>query len=506
MSVGRQVAPSRSLAYGLAALISLCLSASIYFKSVMVNPDAICYLLSANTLQQSNLGSAMSLCGQAAWPFYSVMIFLFAKSFSLSLLTSAFVLNALLTLISVLAFMAIVEKLGGDIKVLWLAAFVILTAHEFNSVREYIVRDHGFWAFFLVSFLFYLRFMRENTWLNALGVGLSLMMAALFRVEGIVYFVILPWLVFFTAENLRTKVTNFLKLNILVLAGVSSLLVWLCLHPASFHAMGRLQELPNQVLHGLTRITDLYHVDTDRLVQYLLPAEAARDAKLIWINVLVIMIVWNVISNLTLLAAALFIYAVYAGVGKQFSKNDKMVWLGYTAVNLAICTVFFAERLFFSKRYLIALTLLFLLWVPFALNKLLLADSRRKHILAYAAILVMFVSSVITLHHSQADRSYVPEAGAWMAANIDNQAALYVNDFQLAYYSQHFGNKIFAVMRDQSANTASVPLQHFQYAALRIRKHQTNTLAGSLNQLHATVIKTFSNDNGDEIVIYKMGS
>lgn len=505
MSASRQFAPSRRLAYWLAALISLSLSASIYFKSVMVNPDAICYLLSANTLQQSNLHNAMTLCGQAAWPFYSVMIYLFAKYSTLSLLTSAFILNALLTLISVLAFMAIVEKFGGDTRVLWLAAFVILTAHEFNSVREYIVRDHGFWAFFLVSLLFYMRFMRENNWINALGVGLSLMMAALFRVEGVVYFVVLPWLVFFTSDALRTKVMNFFKLNILVFAGVSSVLLWLCVHPASMQQLGRLQELPYQVMHGLTRITDMYHVDTAKLVQYLLPAEAARDAKLIWINVLVVMIVWNVISNLTVLAAALFIYAVYAGVGRQFTARDKMIWIGYTALNLAICAAFFAERLFFSKRYLIALTLLFLLWVPFALNKLLQAESRRNHYLAYAAMLVMFTSSVITLHHTQSDRNYVPEAGAWMAANIDNQAALYVNDFQLAYYSQHFGYKLFAIMRDQSEKT-TVPLQQYQYAALRIRKNQTNTLAESLNQLHATVIKTFSNDNGDEVVIYKMGS
>ncbi len=505
MSLSRQFAPSRRLAYWLAGLISVCLSASLYFKSVMVNPDAICYLMSAHTLQQSSLGNAMSLCGQAEWPFYSVMIYLFAKYSTLSLLTSAFVLNALLTLISVLAFMAIIEKLGGNQRVLWLAAFVILTAHEFNSVREYIVRDHGFWAFFLVSLLFYLRFMRDQSWLNALGVGVSLMIAALFRVEGVVYFMILPWLVFMTADPLRTKIMNFVKLNMLVLAGVFGLVLWLCVHPSSFQQLGRLQEIPNQVLHGVTRITDLYHVDTERLVQYLLPPEAARDAKLIWINVLVVMMFWNVISNLTVLAAALFLYGVYAGVGKQFKAKDKLVWLGYTGLNLVICAAFFAERLFFSKRYLIALTLLFLLWVPFALNHLLQAESRRKHYLAYAAMLVMFVSSLSVLSHSQHDRSYVPEAGAWMASNIDHQATVYFNDFQLAYYSQHLGNKLFAVMRNQSEHPVAT-LQPYQYAALRLRKNQKNTFAENLNQLHATIIKTFSNDNGDAIVIYKMGS
>lgn len=505
MILSRQLSSSSRWIYALTAFVSLSFSLYLSRQTVMINPDAVCYLLSAQTFGESNISNAMHLCGQAEWPFYSVMIYAVAKLASISLLNSAFILNALLSLMTVLAFIAIVEKLGGSKRVLWLAAFVILTAHQFNSVREYIVRDHGFWAFFLISFLFYLRFMRDHSWFNAIAASCCLLLAALFRVEGVVYFLALPWLALFSADHWRGRFVNVCKLNLLSLLGVAALLLWVGVHPDAMQHFGRLQEIPNQLTNGVLRIVEMFQTEKQQLVTYLLPVEAARDAGAVWACVLVVMFFWNVIGNVGLINTAMFLYALTAGIGKSFTASDRLVWLGFTLLNVVVCALFFAERLFFAKRYLIALTLLFLLWVPFVLHHLLMSAERRKHYVAYAVMAAMLLSSTIYFYRAQAGRAYVPEAGVWIAANIHQEVPLYVNDFQLAYYSQHFGNAIFTEMRHLPQGE-QVPWQHYQYAALRLRSRQPDASAAALVARHATVIKTFANDHGDQVVIYKVGN
>ncbi|EKD70282.1 MAG: hypothetical protein ACD_46C00579G0001, partial [uncultured bacterium] len=135
-----------NIIYFVAAIISLFLSTWISYRESVINPDAICYLLSAEEISRGGLNAAMNLCPQAIWPFFSYLVYLFAQLTSASYLLSANFLDAIFTLISVITFIAIVHELGGTRRGLCFAAMVILLSHEFNAIRQYIVRDHGFWA------------------------------------------------------------------------------------------------------------------------------------------------------------------------------------------------------------------------------------------------------------------------------------------------------------------------------------------------------------------------
>ena len=81
---------------------------------------------------------------------------------------------------------------------MWFALGVILLSHQFNSVRQYIVRDHGFWAFYLVSLYFLLKYVEDVSWKNALAWSASLLMATLFRIEGAIFLLTLPCCVLFS--------------------------------------------------------------------------------------------------------------------------------------------------------------------------------------------------------------------------------------------------------------------------------------------------------------------
>jgi hypothetical protein len=61
--------------YLIAAFLSIFLSLDGYLRATVINPDGICYLQSAAAISSLGVHGAMQLCGQAHWPFYSILIF-----------------------------------------------------------------------------------------------------------------------------------------------------------------------------------------------------------------------------------------------------------------------------------------------------------------------------------------------------------------------------------------------------------------------------------------------
>src|SRR5688500_18465474 len=97
-----------------AITISILLSSLANDHQTIINPDAICYLLSAKEVGHTGIKGAMHLCGQAQWPFYPILIYSFAKYFHLSYLSAACVLDGFFSLLTVSTFIFIVKELGGS--------------------------------------------------------------------------------------------------------------------------------------------------------------------------------------------------------------------------------------------------------------------------------------------------------------------------------------------------------------------------------------------------------
>src|SRR5579862_1633069 len=96
--------------YLIAALLSMACSIWISSREMVINPDAICYLQSAAAMKD-NFHFAMNLCGQAKWPFYSLLIAGFVQVTQFSYETSAYLINGFFSLLTVLVFMRIIAFL-----------------------------------------------------------------------------------------------------------------------------------------------------------------------------------------------------------------------------------------------------------------------------------------------------------------------------------------------------------------------------------------------------------
>jgi len=501
-----------TLVYSIAALFSILFSLWAAIKTSVINPDGICYLYSAAAMERFTI--ALHLCDQAKWPFYSILIFGFTKLTHLSFTVSAYFLDGFFSLISIITFIAIVNTLTHKIRIVVLAAIVILLAHEFNSLRTEIIRDHGFWAFYLLSLFFVLQYFMGSArkfsqqkkyyqWCYALLWNMSLIIAALFRIEGILFLLLLPFAVF--ADIRQTpmmRIKMFLQLNIMTCLGAIALFLWIILHPQQ--PLGRLAEVQFQLMHGINEFVQAFRQTTQALATHVLSVYSARDASWIMIGMLVSWYIFSVISNISLIYAALIIYAWWKKLA-DFSRETQGVLWAYILINVLITTIFLVDNLFLAKRYLIALSLVLMLWVPFTLDYLITERYTRKWPLLLAVILMIVygLGGIFDFGHS---KKYIRDGGDWLAMHATAQQKIYSNDYQILYYSNHFGNEIFSLGQEfQHLNTiAKGKWRQYDYLALHVSKNELAQNTAILHEIKLTPLAVFQNDRGDQVQIYQI--
>ncbi|MFZ2316158.1 MAG: phospholipid carrier-dependent glycosyltransferase [Gammaproteobacteria bacterium] len=494
--------------YAVAAAISLLFSIIVNAQEVVINSDAICYLGSAETIGKLGLKAAMQLCDQAKWPLYSLLIYGTSKILFVTPTFAAQIINALLSVLSVSAFILIVKELGGTTRVQWLAAGVILLSHEFNSVREYIVRDHGFWAFYLLSIWLVLKYFRRPRGLVALAWNVSLMIATLFRIEGVIFLLAIPclsWLCFRYSCFQRAKFFFTLYTPIILMGVLIS--AWLLIHPQqTLQALGRVSEVTNQFQHGFSMMLERYRTTEANLAQHVLTSDSAKEAGMVLFAMLIAWYIVAVWANVSWVYGGLIIYAWWRRAA-AWSNTSTLMVAGYIFVNLIITLSFLLEHLFLSKRYLIALSLVLMLYVPFALNDLWerRRDLHNRVMLSIACffILISALGGILDFGHS---KQYIRDAGRWLDHNVPSQASLYSNDYHVMYYSHHFGNAIFQTIRNnwRIETIADDKWQQFDYLALRLGSHDDPAIIAVTKKINTAPIETFSNKRGDRVVIYKI--
>lgn len=490
--------------YVIGVALSLAISFLINCRETVINPDAICYLLSAKTVGLAGVSAAMHLCGQANWPFYPILIHGLHLILPFSYETVAYLLDALFTALSVALFVRIVQELGASRRVLWLALFTILLAHHFNGVRQYIIRDHGYWAFYLASVLFLLQYLRQPRLILALLWTASLMLAALFRIEGVFFLLAIPTVVLFVrSRSCWQRTQMFLSLNALTLLVGVGVLSWAILHPAqSISKMDRIIEIRELALHSVSAIHAQYQSAKLAMAEHVLNSFSKNDAGFFLLFMLVGMYIFLCVSNLTIGYALLVVYGWFSKSYK-WPKPSSLVVLGYILVNFIITAAFMLELFFLSKRYLIGMSLMLMLFVPFALDDLLKRmQAGYQRILGSVVLLLVLLSAIGGLVDFGHSKSYIRDASYWMVQYLPKHSKLFTNDYQVFYYSQSpdLAPTEFFQRYQQMQNTS---WSQYEYVAVRVNHHSTDEQKRFGNK-SLKRLNEFSNKRGDKVIVYQV--
>lgn len=496
------------------ALVSIALSYLILLHQQPFNVDGILYLKAADVFQQSGLQASLSVY---PWPFFSILIVFAHQITGFSLEQSAFLLDTLLIAFMVGIFITLIKEAGGNFRTQCWAALVILIFPYLNHARNNILRDFGYYAFALLSLLFFIRYLRQSRYRDAILWNISIIIASLFRIEGIILFCLAPLLILFktSTQHVLSKqsIKNYFILNIPLIFLSTLLIIWLLSkHTLSPNNSGRLPELFFFFQHGLSQI--IHHLEAKSAIigSSVLTIFSQDLSSIFLFSGLVSILFFTFVNTLSFLYVLLSYYG-FKNKLLSSDKNSRAAILTYIGINLLIVTAFLVKSFFLEDRYILLLALLCLLAVPFTIDFTFTGWKNRtpnfigKRWVFPVICIGLGILAISGLGHFGPSKAYIINAGNWLNKNTPAQTSVYSNDEQLTYYSHRSGSDYhdeFHNSLDPLSSLTHTPLNTYDYAAVVVLHSQKNELPQIVKLLQLSPMKTFENSRGDAAIIFRL--
>lgn len=157
-----------------------------------INSDSVLYFEQARLY---TLGDWAGIMGVYEWPLYGILIGLVHQLTSLNIHQSAQLLNMLFFGTATASFLYLIKLTGGSSRTILMGALLLFSSQYIvGDVLEMLLRDEGFWAFYLSALVFFIRFAQHQKVWDALLWQACIILATLFRIEGFFYLSLLPLL------------------------------------------------------------------------------------------------------------------------------------------------------------------------------------------------------------------------------------------------------------------------------------------------------------------------
>lgn len=471
----------------------------------IINIDGILYIKSAAALTAGDLDAAVSY---HKWPFYAFLISVIHQISSLDLETSAHVLNGLFNILTCIGFVYLICELGADRKTALIAVFVIVLFPGLNEIRSDIIRDHGYIPFYIWSLYFLIRALHVRS-KPLLGLSLmSMAIAALFRIEGVVFLIAMP-IIYLNSRN-DTIPMNRLTFNFLLLVTALILLSvfgWWLYSPAE-EADYSLHSLEN-ISRGWNQAIDYLDNKIEILKDYILYTSSDTTGRLVYIWTVGGIIFTQVLIILSIPYSYLAGYGVARNLVFPESHGIKP-WKLFIYFNLIILAVFTLTKFFLTDRYPLALAITLLAIVPFSLAHVYTRWQSKprntfKSNIGYILVALVLLVNVYEGVTSVSDKHYLKDAGLWLRENVDEEYSLYTNELAVGFYSGK-SDELLTVEPDRANLIGSFyrgEWIHFDYLAIQFipeiefHGHMEKTL-------WVVPEKVYRNDRDREIRIYNI--
>ena len=489
-------------------LLSLLISVECIYTHEILNNDGIRYINTAQRLLAGDWHGAYTLY---PWLFYPWLIALVSQFSGLGLEASAQVLDALLSALMVWAFVTLVREFGGDRKVLAIAAFVILFQPYLNENRAEILRDHGYQAFYLLGVLCFIRYYRQPSRQRAVSWSAAMTAAMLFRIEGCVFLLLLPLVLWFQQGiTFKERLRYFFHAHLITGLLLLGLLVWLVLDPTMSQKTGRLYEPVTKLQDFLTAIDQGLYEKAERFRASVLNRYSSHYALAAVIATLLLILLDTVVKTLKLLYCVLpFCRSLWSRFHPPAGLIAILVWL--IILNVIVALTFLMDKFYLIDRHVMALSLTVLIVIPFLL--VVLYDNwrnrhnqrlQRQWVFFVVAGLLLFMTADGFLNLGGSSKLYLLDASAWLRENLSPGTSLYTNSRQLSYYSGYPTDW----SKDPTIPITEALLQTefwkpYAYLALAIDRHSP-AIQQRLTQILGPPIQTFQNSKKDTVLIYKV--
>lgn len=224
----------------------------IYIQQGWINDDSVLYFEVARLFSIGEWKQGLALYN---WPLYPVIIAVIHQATHIGIQRIAQVIDVLFFAITTYSYISLIRLAGGNKTTIFCGvALLFSTPYIVGDVLPMLLRDQGFWAFFLLCLTYFIKFYREPRFQTALLWQVAAIFAVLFRIEAITFLVLLP-LVLFT-ERKPHRIKTWIYANTLSLLAFLSITLIILLHPtAHLTDFGRLNDLVTVLQKSYINIT-----------------------------------------------------------------------------------------------------------------------------------------------------------------------------------------------------------------------------------------------------------
>ena len=419
------------MAVGLSILIATQVQ---YIQHGWTNPDSVLYLEAAKLFTQGAWQAGFDVF---SWPFYALCIAFISKISLFNVHLSAQILNVLFFSIATYSFIQIIQLAGGKQRQMIAGALIWLSAqYMIGGVLEMLMRDEGFWAFYLSSLVFFIRYYQQHQFKDALLWQVSIIVATLFRIEAILYLVFLPFILLFqTGFNAKQKWKNLLLANAI---NISLALVIICVfafnNALSTKLLGRLNEVftTNLWQQFIQHLNEKSSIMSNQVLGEYLNEFAVPGLLMTFLYVICV----RIISSTGLIIVGLSAFAI-KGREHLFNQQAFQVLSATAMIALLNMTLIITKVFVLSGRYVLALSFILMVFAAFYFAELLFNDNQNKKAkwLVLALIVFMLGGAVKNVFPKKQGYNYMQDAVAWVSAdNLENKPVFY-DQARMRYYA-----------------------------------------------------------------------
>jgi hypothetical protein len=429
--------PTRKV-HAFIALAAMLLAAQIqYIQHGWINPDSVLYFESARLFANGQWKEALQVWN---WPLYPALIAAVHKITRLGIQTSAQTLNVLFFGLAAFSFIQIIRLAGGR-QLTMVAGALILFSSQYivGDVLEMLMRDEGFWAFYLTGLVFFIRFYQQLRFRDALLWQLCAITATLFRIEAITYLVLLPSLFLFSFNiSFKQRIRYFLishALNVFLALG---LVLAITIHgDLSMKSFGRLQEVFTLNLYDeLTGklLTKAAIMSDDVLGKYL-KEFAVQGLLLTFLYVIFV----KSISAAGYINLIMAIFTIKNRTALVESKAYSV--LSYAAlISLANMALIITKVFVLSSRYVVGFAFVLMIFASLQFAKIIMnyahqpeKPSKSKW-LAIMLILFMLLSLLKNILPKPEGYNYMQDAASWVKTHNKDNKPVFSDESRIRYY------------------------------------------------------------------------
>lgn len=392
--------------------------------------DGVLYLRCAAAYNEGGFKAVMALY---SWPFYSIVI-AYLHQLGLSYIVAARLLDIFLQTWMICFFIRIVFHFNPAPRVGFWALLCIVCYGAFNDDRGLFLRDFGYWAFYLSAFWSALVFLKTEKQRYLWLFGLSILIAALFRIEGVII-AIGSILLFFCMPGwpFFTRCRNSLIMAWPFWLGV---ILFLLVGSHNLYGGGRLLEIYTAIRHGIALVAQNTTEIVGLMDKALQPNYIFFRAEQMYFSMIIGFMIYKIVMTTGIVYSIL---AVYSWLKKALvlNRREKILWYGLITLQIGILLIFLINHLFLTKRYVLALSLLFVLWVPFGLERLYQKAQgfthRQRNTLMIAIACFFAFSFLQSFIHTGASKDYLTDTTRWLQQHTSADDRIAVNDEIVLY-------------------------------------------------------------------------